>query len=473
MDRIDIRLLQNGNIIIFDKKDNSKIEIDDEKKIKDFFNQLSNYVIKEKKYDNDSESLFIENTEGLFCIRNYLELREEDYFFKMQQAISKYNMKKAAHVKLVRNVVATTIATVGLTSAVLLASSIGKVGNKDKNNVESNIELPDYNYSGSINIDADDDIITDEEVFDNEEVVYIDESKIENVVNFNQEDDIDPLSYVQYDLSNENNKNYNVDAPIDIIPHESNTNISNIMPDLSEYDDVIKLASSVYDIDYETARKVVLKYQDVILSEKGNVSLYMPYNGIDNMIKSDTDRIKDLKEKGFIDPDLISSGIFLTISNYAYSIGNIGNNVRYCDLSREDREKYILYIASNVYGVKDENLKALLLAATWIESHTGTSEMGKNKNNIGGIKGSNGNFVIYNSFEQGACEYIYNMLKNVDRTMYNDDFNQSDNLFYKLGYIYCNETWQDWGREVSKEAAAVIESNKINNLEQKDSNLSR
>lgn len=500
MDRLDI-YIKNGNVVVVDNNSSKKITFNDEKKITLLFNELASCGIKKKYYDSKNEALIIENKECVICLKDYFTLRCENYFNQMQREIVKYNKSKARKAKLTKSLIASPLVVAGLTMGLLLSSSISSGYEKDTEIVETNDDSNDEKYSFHSTIKMSDDEIKEEAPKINDDGILITEEqlkeKYDNIVvgddldplyvfnNYDKDDDIDKQLNEKKDVIDANNYNVkkddtsysktsvNLEPIIDIKPTEVvNIDSPNINIDLNEYEDIISFASNIYGINTDLAKKIVLKYWDAIISQKGNISFFMPYNSTLEMIKSDTDRIKDLKEKGYIDPDIIRTGIFLSIGDYAYSLNTIGKNVQKCQLSREERESFILNIAENIYGVKDDNIKALLLSATWIESNTGTSTMGINRNNIGGNTGAGG-FMTFDTFEQGACEYVYSMLKTIDRTFYSEKCSTVDNLFYKIALIYCEETWVDWGREVSNEAAHILEVGKIGSLEEKNTNLTR
>lgn len=423
MEKLRIYMLDNGVVCIKQDTTMKKYFFSQSKHKKELFDGISREQIDRIQYIDKSDMLVLKSGKDEICISQYKKFSVEEYFKPICKELQSYNKRKIqSKMKLVKSSIATGLVALGLGIGVLTANSINR---------DSYQEVQD-------------------------EILYLEDEEIANVdfeenVIYEEMDNIEPIEF----MLDENTDVSENDPYMDVSIEEEKGSDCRYFDktNFESFDDIVKFAANMYNVDYNIAKDVVEKNMDYIMGPTNEVTVWMPAD-------RELDRIKDLKEKGIIDPDIVQVGIFITIKNYAYDHKTNSGEIIISDKTVAQKEQDIIDIAKNIYGITNERLLANILAIHRLETFNGTSDLAINKNNQGGNRNADLSFVEYKTFEIGAESMIRNFLNNYSRALYDDNFNYNDTIEYRIAKSYC-ETPEEWANVVYTNTNLILETGEL------------
>lgn len=255
----------------------------------------------------------------------------------------------------------------------------------------------------------------------------------------------DTLTINYFDI--ESIKEYN-DNPTPIVKQEEDILNFDDLKSFNDYNDYIRFAAKLYYVDYNEAKRVV--------EEK--------FSSFQNSNHSELNRMKDLKDRGIINGDLNVIGIFITIKDYAIDVYSLDNQTPIkSNKSASEREKDLINVAQNIYGIDNIELLNCIVAIHRVETGNGTASLTTKKNNLGGNLSAKYKEKIvqnvYKTNEIGAESMVRNFLNIYDKCLYDEKCNYSDPTPIFMSQNYCTHTPNDW---------AIAVTDKINNSSVKD-----
>lgn len=440
MKRVDIYyVLKDESIYIKHKSQTSGTNIMSEEKKVSFFDALSKETFKQIKLNIKNKYIYLRTKEEEFYIHSYPKFKDEKYFLPIAKIIEKYEkFKRDKRMKIIRKGIV-AIGTIGLGAAVAGAITISLANDEAITAFEEILPLEEE--SNNINLKNIKLLIND--TLHQDDVEYnikksIEQPQIEQSISY-QIDDF----YI-------NNK--------EIISEETDIEYKNRpfykLSNTTNYDDVIKIAADIYGLDYETAKTIVQDKWEYITGPKMEVSMWMDSD-------KELDRIKDLKERGIINPDTTTVGIFLEIKNYTYDM-NCNSYVERSNKTEEEKKQDLIDIAIYLYGIEDKRLLADILAAHSLETDYGKSDLSVYKNNQAAIRNGDLSYTSFRTIEIGAESAVRNLLKNYNRAFYDDSINNNAKVEYLIAKNYC-EIPEKWARVVIERADKILETDELSN----------
>ena len=134
------------------------------------------------------------------------------------------------------------------------------------------------------------------------------------------------------------------------------------------------------------------------------------------------------------------------------------------DLTLQEREDLILEMA-RMYGIEDEDTLLTMIAIFRLETGNGTSELLLEKNNFGGIRGNDGNFLAYPSAMSGSQAFVKTILNRRDERIQAHIYNDQQTLAENISSVYCTELVSDdvtWHGQVDGIVTRLKEEHYLN-----------
>ena len=149
----------------------------------------------------------------------------------------------------------------------------------------------------------------------------------------------------------------------------------------------------------------------------------------------------------------------IMVKDAFYEDSSIDKNSMITNLTSQEKEQFILNMATNIYKVEDEETLSLLLAIHRLEASWGQSDRCIYDNNPGGLI-ENGEFLTFKSFEIGAECFVRNVLRIKNETLAKSDYNYNETFEYNMQMTYCPDNG-NWNEEVLDLKNSIIENNEL------------
>lgn len=134
------------------------------------------------------------------------------------------------------------------------------------------------------------------------------------------------------------------------------------------------------------------------------------------------------------------------------SVEGINREVEKSSLTSEEKEQVILQMV-DMYGIKDTETRATLLAIYRLETEHGNSNLCVNYNNFGGVRGLDGSFLEYPTIEAGADSLVRSVMNLIDRVKEAGVYQENQTIAQNIGLFYCERPKQT-EETVSEEEAS-------------------
>lgn len=253
------------------------------------------------------------------------------------------------------------------------------------------------------------------------------------------------------------------DLEVDIISNvnKDNKNVSSVPKDMNNvriikvFSDILNEINLEYKNYYSSVKEDSSLENDImnesVIIQKYADMYFMDYNKASKIYFDNYEEI--------ISSDNLELTFLLKIKDAFYADESIDKQPIITDMTSEEKEKYIIAIAKDVYKIDDEETYALLLAIHRIEAYNGNSRRCVEDNNPGGLK-ENGKFLKFKTFEIGAECFVRNVQKIINQTKNMPNYNYDVSFEDNMQEIYCKGD-NAWGVEVKSIKDSILENNEL------------
>lgn len=402
--------IQGENLVVTNNNNTYNISSNEEL----FFKSVIADKIKSFNYNKDLDRMKIITTSNIFYLENYNLIRKNPSFKVLDKELFFRNILKKF-----KKPILVGSATAGIVTTMLI--------NNLPNNDVSYINL---NSNNSINF-----------------------TDINNKPKDKIASQIEQIEILEIDLPETNQE-----IPFKVNFDEKEYIDYNDLEFINDYDEIIKFASKLYFVDYETSKNIVKENYNNIIST--NIV-------VDNKCTLELDRMKDLINKNVINGDIYKIGIFISIKDYALKNSLYEADAIKSTKTSAEKEKDLIMIAKYIYGIENEDLLKLILAIYKTETGHGTSKAALDLNNVGGNMSASATsekliLNTYKTTEIGEESMIRNFLLCYDKCFYNPLCNPNDKPAYFISNMYCTHTPEEWENTITEIAESELVQKELN-----------